>query len=291
MSQFKRWRVLIALVVVVLLALPSAALAANISKGGKGGGGGGGGGGGETTLTNNLSVPAIFVPNMGSFTFTCDGTTLTLPSGTPLSGYEVPGYFYVQGVNKWQSQCQTAAAGTITANAAWGDNLTGATLKAGSPIRVEVGLLQATPVAMTGFDVFKLEPSLLDRNSAYGTLATETAPGVFESNPVTPFPEVRVWDANATLSIKNLTTSAYVYNGPAAAEINATGRVVYGFNWGTSSSVGLPTAGTYLLTFAAPNVTIAGVNVGTVVDAHTVTLQITVAGTSGGGTGGKGGKG
>ncbi len=87
------------------------------------------------------------------------------------------GYYYVQGVHSWQAGCiENQPSATVTA--AWGDNLTGdASLKAGSPIRVEMGL-DAGPVGLTGFTVVKLEPLELDRLSAYGTKAIVTVDAV-----------------------------------------------------------------------------------------------------------------
>ncbi|MEZ5260741.1 MAG: hypothetical protein R2755_02960 [Acidimicrobiales bacterium] len=79
-----------------------------------------------------------------------------------------------------------------------------------------------------------------------------------------------------------------MYDGPFSAEINSTGRVVYGFNWQK------PAAGAYTITFSAPNVAVTGVDAGTIVDTHTITLDVNVAlsaGRGGGGGGGNGGNG
>ena len=74
-----------------------------------------------------------------------------------------PGYYYVQGVHKWQAPVDDGCVGGGTA--AWGDNLIGhAKLTVGSPIRVELGLfddhgrLDAWALPWS-----KLEPSKLDR--------------------------------------------------------------------------------------------------------------------------------
>ncbi len=128
-----------AVTLAALMAVPGAALAKGGPPAGAGGGkagGGGGGGGGETTLTNNLSVPAIFV---GTNPFGLASCVEVIPTGVPATGFEVAGYYFVQGIHKWQAECLNAA--TATAAAEWGDNLTGtAKLSVGSPIRVEVGL-------------------------------------------------------------------------------------------------------------------------------------------------------
>ena len=164
------WRQLAVIVTVALMLIP-ASLALAAPPEGKGGGKGGG----ETTLTNNLSVPAIFVTSPGTFNVTCPATA-TDPTGTPLTGYEVPGYYFVQGVHQWQAECTTAAAGTVTAAVDWGDNLEGTALKSGTPIRVEVGLTDPT-ASMTGYHVIKLQPSLSDKASTYGTLAASETGG------------------------------------------------------------------------------------------------------------------
>lgn len=246
--------------------------------GGHGGGGGSGGGGGETTVANNLSVPAIFVPGTtgGPVTnFACgdavmpsgDTTTFVAPYDDPeIVGDGVPGDYYIQGVNKWQASCAVAADDTMSTTGDWGDNLVSAPLKAGTPIRVEMGLLAVGADPMTGFAVYKLTDEL-DRLATYGTLGTA----------VTPYPEVRVWNAGATLKIER-SDGFVVYQGAFTAEINATGRVVYGFNWQK------PLAGTYTITFTAPTVLITGADAGTISgDQHSAAIQVNVAAKAGGG--------
>ncbi len=243
---------------------------------GGGGGGTSGGGGGETgtETTNNLSVPTVFVPDSGSFTVVCgaDGTPsdIVMPTGEPSSGFEVDGYYYVQGKNTWQAQCETAAAGTVSASVAWGDNLTGtAKLQVNKPIRVEVALSDDAETTMGGFSVIKLDPSLLDRESAYGTLA-ELSGGSYSGTPSTPFTSTGVYDSGATLKIYNVATpNSPITNGPASAEINATGAVVYGYN------LTVPTDGYYVIEFSAPNVTLSSADSGTL-SGNVASLKITV---------------
>ena len=226
------------------------------------------------TEGNNLSVPTIMIG--GGFTgVTCPLTAVTYPSGTPLTGYEVDpaASYFVQGVHKWQGECATATSATATVD--WGDNLSGdAKLKAGKPIRVELGLYDDTGAQMQGFNVLKLEPSKLDRESAYGTLATDDGSGGwYATAQVLP---VRVYDAGATFSVKRLSDGVYVIplGTNPTAEINATGRVVYGYN------LRVTPAGQYEITFVLPSVDITGVDVGTYTTdplaPDTVTLVITV---------------
>lgn len=235
----------------------------------------------EEAAANNLSVPALFVPELG-LGVTCGvlPTDFVAPTGVPtlfdpadpfVLNDVVYGEYYVQGEDdNWQASCTTMGAGIVDVTADWGDNLTGARLKAGTPIRVEMGLLaDEAAFNLTGFSVVKLTDEL-DRYATYGTL------GLAE----TPYPEVRAWDAGATLSIIRDSGDMVVYNDVATAEINSTGRVVYGYNWQQ------PEPGVYTITFTAPNVTFVGTDVGSLVDGDTVTLVVNVAATAGGGGGG-----
>jgi hypothetical protein len=137
---------------------------------------------------------------------------------------------------------------------------------------------------MQGFTVVKLEPSKLDRESAYGTLATSDG----EGQPYHATAEVlpaRVFDGGVTFSVKNVASGAYVVplGSNPTAEINATGKVVYGYNLRVTQ------AGKYEITFVIPKVDITGIDAGTYVSdplgPDTVTLVITVI--SGGGGGGR----
>lgn len=273
----KRLATILIIATLAMAIVPSVALA-------KGPGGGGGGGGGHTTVANNLSVPTIMIG--GGFAGVTCGTVgspslLIPPSGIPLAGYTIDpnAYYYAQGIHKWQAQCQNDT--TAIATAEWGDNLTGdAKLKVGSPIRVEIGLFDATGVTMDGYTVVKLEPEKLDRESAYGTLATADDTGGYFATPTT-FTRVRVFDAQVTFSIKNVATGTYVVQPDSnpTAEINASGSVIYGYNLRVTQ------VGQYEITFVIPNVDITGVDGGTYINdplgPDTVTLIINVI--SGGG--------
>jgi hypothetical protein len=186
-------------------------------------------------------------------------------------------------VHAWQAECNTATSATATG--AWGDNLAGeAKLQVGKPIRVELGLFDDTSLQMQGFNVVKLQPSELDRVSAYGTLATDDgAGGWFATAEYLP---VRVFDSGVTFSIKRVDTGEYVVplGSNPTAEINATGKVVYGYNLRVNA------VGGYEITFVIPSVDITGVNNGTFVsdplEPDTVTLVINVVQGGGGGGGG-----
>ena len=237
---------------------------------------------------NNLSVPALFVPDLNGapFTGTCtiedDSRDPIPPKGVDLDQdgvYDDHLDYYVQGVTTWQADCATASADdSLTVGAEWGDNLTNAPLKANTPIRTEIGFF-ADPAAfaMPGYEVVKLDPSLLDRESHYGTLGTEVA----------AFPEVRVWNSGVTLDIRSNDGTVVVADHiPYVAEVNSTGRVVYGFNWQK------PVAGEYTITVRTNGIVLGTADAGTLVDTDgdgnddAVTLDVTVGNKGGGGGGG-----
>lgn len=244
--------------------------------------GSGSGGKPVSEAAQNLSVPAILVGSLG--TLVCGPSdaapsVLVPPTGTPLTGYEVPGYYWVQKVHTWQAQCFNASAASVFG--AWGDNLAGdAKLKTGSPIRVEIVLTNVDDFSATipngtlqGYSVIKLQPSTLDRLSAYGHQAGGDAGSGWTDIPMdVGQASWVVHDAGMQISVQNLDTGAYaVPLQPIAPEINATGKIVYGYNLRVSA------AGNYRIRFnSTPAVTFAGVDVGTF-DANNAYLDIVVA--------------
>jgi hypothetical protein len=288
----------------------SAAFAARPPGAGSGGGGGGGGGG-EETAAQNLSVPAILVGQLGALvcgTSADSPTGLLPPMGTPLSGYEVPGYYWVQKVHTWQAQCFNAEDAWVYGN--WGDNITGdAKLSTGSPIRVELvltnrddfsssGSSEIPSGTLQGYNVIKLETSLADRLSAWGHLAnlddldnTDPTDDVWLGNPIN-FGQADwvVHDAGMMISVCTLvngvpTTTCPVPLQAIGPEINASGKVVYGYNLRVTA------AGEYRIQFYAPNVTITGTDAPTdqgFNDENNAYLDIVVSSKAGGGKKGGG---
>jgi hypothetical protein len=265
-------------------------------------------------VSNSLSVPAIMAGAGSKFAINCptgDFSILTEPTKDPVEYPEAcapggeeggmvcvdEGFYYVQRVAAWQAPCLTDDPG-LDVNGKWGDNLAGgsASLKVGSPIRVEFLLLDAsgTAAGQQGYFVIKLEPSELDRESDYGHLADGSVDTGFEPIEYTvgdllpdggTFPAI-VFDPSATLRIERLDNgvpvSPPVYSGTASGEINATGKIVYGYN------LRVQVAGTYRITYTFPRVTFTGLcNAGSCAGSEAV-LEIMVAG--GGGGGGGGGK-
>lgn len=261
----------------VSLTLPlTSAFAAGNGSGGGGGGSGGSGGTGETeTLGNNLSVPTLFVPGptatgAPALRVACDGA-IHAPEGPQTDGY------WLQGTDAtWSSYCNTAEAATVTAQ--WGDNLVGTAAKADKPNRVEISLLDMTAInaPYEGYVVTNLTPDAEDRYATYGTDGTAFTSGV-------DGPAVDVWGPDATLNITNKDTHTVIYDGPITAEINATGGVVYGFNWGGADTGTVDPAGTYDLTFTiGTGVTIDAASAGTFT-ANSAVLEVTLGASSGSG--------
>jgi hypothetical protein len=184
-------------------------------------------------------------------------------------------------------------SGPVDVLGKWGDNLAGgsASLKVGSPIRVELVLWDSAGVAVgrDGYFVIKLEPAELDRTSDYGHLATGPATDGSATIPYvvgdglpdgSTFGAV-VFDPSAKLRIEQLVNgvpvSPAVYNGTASGEINATGKIVYGYNLRVTS------AGTYRITYTFNNVNLAGdCNAGDC-SGNVAYLDIVVVGGGGGG--------
>lgn len=210
---------------------------------------------------NNLSIPAIFVPDPSG------GPALRLPCGT----YAVPGWdgvppstvydgYWLQKTGAtWSADCVTAPTASVLAD--WGDNLTTRpTLASGKPIRVEVSLLDPAAVGMNGFRITNLTPELEDRLATYGTRGVPDDAWITgaEGAPLT-----RVFDTGATLTIEQLDANgapvAVIVDGPMTAEINSTGTVIYGFNWGSKGRKNTPPPGTYRITFRTVATTIIGI--------------------------------
>ena len=241
---------------------------------------------GEDTTPNSLSVPVINVDTV-SAPFACVSPDLVMPTGTQVTyptGFENPlvtppeggtlpeaGDYYIQGEATWQAECGTTTD-MLDVVADWGDNLGGdAKLSVGLPVRVEVGLLVDTAVHtvyadLMGFEVLKLTEEL-DRNATYGTLGVPEDLG-----------EVRAYDDGARLRIID-SSATVIYDQPFSAELNSTGRIVYGYNWRPTA------AGDFTLEFSAPAVDILnGID-------HTTSIIVTVVPSNGGGGGGGGGAG
>lgn len=288
--------------------------------GGGGGGGPGGppdghGNRPDSEAGFSLSLPTVFAGGQGQFTALSCGTDgfseLEVPDKDPVAypyacaethDGEVcrgPGNYYVQRDAVWQAPCQVTTAGPVAASAKWGDNLAGgdAKLTVGSPIRVELLLWDSVLSAgFQGYNVVKLEPSELDRMSDYGHLATGTegnwAPIAYEVGKAYTGNTVLgefdgtfrgiVFDPAAEIKIEKLEASGNVtiVDEPAGGEINAGGKIVYGYNLRVVEN------GTYRITYTTPNVTMTCLDAVADCSAGNATfLEIVVPSEGGGGEG------
>ncbi len=243
---------------------------------------------GETeAYGNNLSVPAIFVPSVPANFLRVSCTDAgQYPSGDRSTLYS--GYWLQKTAATWSASCRTASSASVIAD--WGDNLTTApSVRTNKPIRVEVSLLDPAATGMTGYVITNLTPSEPDRLATYGTDGTSFTTGNAGA------PETRVWDAGAHLLITNISNPqkpVVVVDTQMSAELNSTGGVVYGFNWGSKGRVNTPAPGTYRLTFTTSDATtFTGVADGSalnkpVFDTHSTSLTVTLLSGAGGGGGG-----
>jgi hypothetical protein len=245
-------------------------------------GGGKPGGGGETTLGNNLSVPTIFVPSAGApgvpvLRVSCPGG-VQLPTGTPVAIADGL-YFLQKTTSTWTAQCSNAGGPTVDVEADWGDNLTGGgRLSAGKPIRIEMLLHSKAAIYADGFTVLKLTDEL-DRLATYGTdgVPRPTSFIVFDSGA-----KLRIDKCSGPAD--TVCSSGSVYNGDISAEINSTGKVVYGFNWGVGTT-SAPQPGTYKITWIANNTRVTSVADGQICTDGSCAYVIVTLGSKGGGGG------
>ncbi|WES64925.1 hypothetical protein P0L94_02360 [Microbacter sp. GSS18] len=226
------------------------------------------------TLGNNLSIPAIFVGDMTAapaLRIPCaEAAAAVAPTGPQSTVY--PGYYLQKTEAIWSATCSTAT-GDVHVLADWGDNLTNdeVGVKAGKTIRVEMALMDNSGTSTTGYSVVKLEPEMLDRLSPYGTLGNPEAM------------TARAWDSGARLEIKTA-DGVTIYEAAATAEINSTGGVVYGYNWGQKGA--FPPPGDYVITFTVSGGTTFDGTIDTTdradASGQTATLAVTLLPKSGG---------
>jgi FG-GAP-like repeat len=214
----------------------------------------------EIEGTKNLSTPVILVDDNsmaaafnavtvpGAPTGTADYTNAdgnwytSLGSDTYVSTVD-PSF----GADTWGAQYAEEMDNPVVADVKWGDNLMTHTFPGNrkQPLRVEVNLFANADTAanydpMQGYVMASLEGSM--NNELFGTK------GVAEVIPP------MVYTPNATLSILQYDPakkaySTVIYDGPMTGEVNGSGKLIYGFNWGSSSGLPSPGAGYYRLVF------------------------------------------
>ena len=252
--------------------------------GGSGGNGGGGGpptGGGDETAGNNLSVPVIFAEGYGvtglavtpenllSTGLRTPGTatyatlpdyladaaspTVTLPTGAT-------GYCQQSG-HTWMAQWSSGATPAV---ADWGDNLTSQQYTANSIIRIEMGLL--APTVMTGYNMYLYSGTR--RTEMQCTDLTENA--ALQPTVYSVAPRLRIYKVNgkgaeptAPALVDLAVDDAFGQDGPGfyRAEINVSGKVVYGYNWYLRQLDLADKKGWYLISFSLETADIDGVAV------------------------------
>lgn len=210
----------------------------------------------EEEAGNNLSVPGKFVGTGGPALRLPCLSVPSVPMGSRCIYY--PDYWCQKTDATWQAACTTAIADKTTkVTADWGDNLTGdGRLKAGKPIRVEVNLTDNLSGSQPGYIVTKLNPEVEDRLATYGTRGDpyDTLNAPFS-----------VFDSGAKLTIESCSNTAcetpkhLLTVNPMTAEINSTGNIVFGYNWGTGGRRTAPATGIYKLTFFANGTQITSV--------------------------------
>lgn len=239
---------------------------------------------------SNLSVPAIFVPNANATGAPAlrGGACGELQEPTGEKSLVFPGFYLQRTESTWQAEC--AESTTLDVYANWGDNLTSRpVLSSRQPIRVEVGLEHSPLTPMNGFVVEKLTPELDDRLATYGT-----------RGDVSSFSKVRVFDAGVSLRIVRLDgPGGVIYDGPMSAEVNSTGSIVYGYNWGVKGKTTRALPGNYRVTFTTNSTNVVGIDASdsgkATFTTKSTSVEISVSATSGlkgksgAGNGGSGG--
>lgn len=227
--------------------------------------------GGETETGNNLSMPVIWsdgyaLPLRGVYgapVFTGEAW----PADCALLGVEC---WYVQqdALNTWQAQSVIPASRVDVDWIDWGDNLESKPWYVTSIVRVEVGLWKDLTDPMTAFTMAYLWGQ--GPSEMWGTNATtysSLAALVYSRCARLTIQKLTKDAADPTFSATwNATAGKWegdvgspLYNsgvwmtgtgrtGAYSAEINVSGKVVYGYNWNVRKTGS--GAGTYRLTFS-----------------------------------------
>ncbi|WP_454778329.1 hypothetical protein [Georgenia muralis] len=224
----------------------------------------------EEEGTKNLSVPVILADDGEKAGLFNAVTVPGLPTGdadytNAVPGDEVPDGDYYTGVGSdtypstvdpefdadmWGADRTVVTDVPVVTDVKWGDNLLSHTFPGTGtqPIRVEVNLFAHDPTAfepMLGYDAISLEGEMRDELFGTDGLAAELAPMVFAPG--------------ATLTILKAEEETGTYSEVAVSErlmpseVNASGRLIYGFNWGSPSGVANPGVGWYRLIFTVPD--------------------------------------
>lgn len=229
---------------------------------GNGNGSGSGGGGGETdTYGNNLSYPVIFAEGLGLTGLDVDTDTglrtngMAEPENFVDDGGEGVAYiteddvrYYLQGTAStweadWKDGRDLPGGGEVPIEVVWSDNLFSTQWSAGSTVRVEHALVTSAFGTMDGYAM----KSFTERVEKQKTVEIQGT----NADSVTSYPAAKVYSNYAWLTIQKLDEDLNPVGEPvvdqaAKAEINASGNVIYGFNW----KIAKDAAGTYRITLS-----------------------------------------
>ena len=221
-------------------------------------GGGGGSGGGDEGFGNNLSFPLVFADGYGLGGLAIDGTvspwmdfnTGLRPTSTevlPNFPYLAPSNAYVlNGVQYWEQKTESTwqahwrnGAGTQQdVYLDWGDNLTSASLRTNSPVRVEATLYRDDPAdPLDAYGMALLYGSgQTEMQGTTGVTAQSTLRTVMAFNARLTIEKLLGPGGAVDNSVTPFTMSAYEAlsgDGPGrfSPEINVSGKLVYGYIW------------------------------------------------------------
>jgi len=265
----------------------------------------------EETAGNNLAVPVLWSEDGYTVALrgAMDAPTLTGATAPCSEMASTTAALQQEESNTWQADNLLAAGNQVT-TVDWGDNLESKDWRVGQMLRVETGLYSDVSSApMTGYEMCYVSGS--GQTEKWGAVLGSSGDAVtYES------PEAMVYTAGARLTIQRIDADATpvwdpvthqwtgagvatpVYNGALhegttggtnsfGAEINVSGKLVYGFIWQTSGLFN----GEYRLTFSLDDAIDAFPGSGTslaTASIRTSTEAATLAMGPGGGMGGGG---
>lgn len=241
-------------------------------------------GGGDTGYGNNLSVPVVFADGYGitgqkiagigdpwldfntGLRPTSSDTVVPFPYFDPESTYLSGGvvYYPQQTASTWQAAWLDGSGAPQEVSLAWGDNLQSQAFKPTSVVRIETVLSQDMVNAMEAYTMKSLYGS--QRNEIYGadtTTYVSTYNTVFAVNARLIIQKLDGQGGNvANTVLDKAVYESFGIDGPGgySAEINVSGKLIYGYSLQLRNITGFSKVGWWRLTFALdPSADIGGV--------------------------------